>query len=580
MSRRYEEMTRVELVVELSRRDAEASSTAHAPRAVHELEVRRREAWNQAEELQKAQRALEESRDRFALLFDFAPVAYLTLDGDGLIQEINLTGGELLARSREQLLGNPFENCIQEADRALFREHFHRCWSAVGEETVELTLEAPDDRRIPVELRTRRIVAAGREASSYRTAVIDLTDRRRAEQAELASQRQLEELNEVLRQRTAEAESRAEQLRRLATELTNAEHRERKRLAQTLHDHLQQLVIAAKMRIDLIWEEIDRPGLREQIQEIQELMDQTIQASRSLVVELSPPVLHDAGLIEGVFWLARWMEEKHGLQVAVDCDEQPFEFDEDTRNFLFRSVRELLFNVVKHAMVEQATVRIMRCASKRLTIEVNDEGAGFSPDVLTDPENKNGGFGLFSIRERLDALGGTLEVESAPQCGATFRMLVPLMEQDKSAELVGRQTMEPPAESGEMAVGRDDGIRVLIVDDHQIMRQGLMSLLERESDIEIVGEAADGVEAIDLAHLLLPDVVIMDVNMPRMNGIEATRRIKEALPDVTVIGLSLHEEHDMALALERAGASSYLTKGGPSQELCAAIRSSRLAAHG
>ncbi|MEX2430986.1 MAG: response regulator transcription factor, partial [Dehalococcoidia bacterium] len=120
-------------------------------------------------------------------------------------------------------------------------------------------------------------------------------------------------------------------------------------------------------------------------------------------------------------------------------------------------------------------------------------------------------------------------------------------------------------------------IRVLLADDHKILREGIAGLLEEQSDIEIVGEASDGQMAVDMARELQPDVVVMDVTMPRLNGVEATRRITREVPDVAVIGLSIHEEEDMATAMREAGAADYRSKGGPSNALVLAIRNSRAA---
>lgn len=115
-------------------------------------------------------------------------------------------------------------------------------------------------------------------------------------------------------------------------------------------------------------------------------------------------------------------------------------------------------------------------------------------------------------------------------------------------------------------------IRVLLADDHQILREGLASLLADEPDMEVVGEAGDGQEAIELARSTDPDVILMDVTMPGVDGIQATRQITSERSTVRVIGLSMHEEEDMAKAMRAAGATAYLSKGGPSEALIAAIR--------
>lgn len=115
-------------------------------------------------------------------------------------------------------------------------------------------------------------------------------------------------------------------------------------------------------------------------------------------------------------------------------------------------------------------------------------------------------------------------------------------------------------------------LRVLIADDHRILREGLAGLLRNHPDMLVVGQAADGQEALELARRLRPDVIIMDVTMPRMNGIDATAAILQEMPEIRVIGLSMHEMQDMSQAMLAAGARAYLTKGGPSAELLKAIR--------
>jgi DNA-binding NarL/FixJ family response regulator len=113
---------------------------------------------------------------------------------------------------------------------------------------------------------------------------------------------------------------------------------------------------------------------------------------------------------------------------------------------------------------------------------------------------------------------------------------------------------------------------VLLADDHVVMRHGLSTLLADEPDIEVVGEASDGREAVELARRLRPDVILMDLSMPVMNGVEATRVISRELPAVRVIGLSMYEEADRAKAIREAGASDYVVKSDPPATLLAAIR--------
>jgi DNA-binding NarL/FixJ family response regulator len=124
----------------------------------------------------------------------------------------------------------------------------------------------------------------------------------------------------------------------------------------------------------------------------------------------------------------------------------------------------------------------------------------------------------------------------------------------------------------EATTGSEKKIRVILVDDHMVMRQGLAGLLRAEPDIEIIGEASDGQSAIELIQELRPDVVIMDISMPGMDGIQATRIIHKELPEIRIIGLSMFQEGEQQAAMREAGAVTYLTKTGPAEALIETIR--------
>lgn len=163
-------------------------------------------------------------------------------------------------------------------------------------------------------------------------------------------------------------------------------------------------------------------------------------------------------------------------------------------------------------------------------------------------------------------------LDDLPGAGEPVRLAGALDNAEESAPpaVPGPAQSEPQDQpSGERTGGR---WRVLLVDDHRLMREGLQALLEEEADIEVVGQAGNGVEAVQMAEALRPDVVVMDVLMPIMDGVEAARRIVAQHPEIRIIGLSMFDETDMARKMLQAGAHTYLPKAGPASELLAAIR--------
>lgn len=114
-------------------------------------------------------------------------------------------------------------------------------------------------------------------------------------------------------------------------------------------------------------------------------------------------------------------------------------------------------------------------------------------------------------------------------------------------------------------------IRIVLADDHAVVREGTCQLLEREPDIEVVGEASNGQEAIDLVESLKPQVVVMDVRMPGIGGVEATKQIKKRFPDVEVLVMTAYDDDEFVFASLEAGASGYLLKTAPVKELIKAI---------
>jgi CheY-like chemotaxis protein len=367
------------------------------------------------------------------------------------------------------------------------------------------------------------------------------------------------------------AERRAEQLKALASELTLAEQRERQRLAQLLHDGLQQLLVGAKFRIGAL-ERAKGREVQRLAGELSDLISESIESSRSLTYELCPPILRQSGLLSALEWLARWMEDKHGLTVHLKASCEVAPASEEATILLFQATRELLFNVVKHSGVKAARVEVA-CEAGEVRILVADRGTGFNPQQIRAASD--GGLGLLSLRERLELLGGRVEIDSAPGRGSRFTLVAPLpspLQPKKPARTDDQPVMAVGVPSRREVPAGGKKTRVMLADDHVVMRQGLAELLRAEPDLEVVGEASDGASAVELIREVRPTVVIMDINMPGMTGIEATKVIHRQWPDVRVIGLSMFDEAEQAAAMRMAGAAGYCSKSAAPTSLIATIR--------
>jgi CheY-like chemotaxis protein len=196
---------------------------------------------------------------------------------------------------------------------------------------------------------------------------------------------------------------------------------------------------------------------------------------------------------------------------------------------------------------------------------VRDYGVGFAGSARI--RNRAFGFGLLHLRERLALLGGRLEILANGPKGTHILLAVPLKKNSRlAAERAPRQITPPRSQ-----------VRILVVDDNELMREGLRKVLSEQPDLKIIGEAGSGEAAVLLARRLKPDVVLMDVNMPGMDGIEATRQILRRVRRTSVIGFSIHEDKHTADAIKKAGACAYVTKQESPDRLYAVIRRCRSA---
>ena len=523
---------------------AERDAAGHITRLTGlELDITER---RRTEDALQARR--DEQHDRtLRTLLETATQGIVSADARGMLVFANPAVEMMFGWVAEELIGQPIERLIP----SVFRDGPNPAGA------LDLVGTRKDGSVFPIEVTVSHAPTASGGRAFVLVFVTDITERQRAAVA--------------LHERTTELEYRTTQLSRMAWDLTFAEHQAREQLARTLHDGLQQLLVIVALNLDQQLKRENEVGSTpsDLVLEAKQHVDEALAVARSLNVELFPPVLQHSGLPAALRWLANWAGDKYKLSVEIDADPRADSARKDVRTLLFESVRELLFNAVKHAQADRVTLALELDADDQLCITVTDQGAGFEPARL-DERSKTGqlGWGLFRIRERLTLLGGRLDIDSAPGRGTRVHLVAPRgAVQDTVA---GANELSVTLTGAASPVGDDraspDALRILIVDDHPAVRRALREILHQRTQLSVVGDASNGFEAIAHAHTLRPDVILMDIAMPHMDGVEATARIRTELPNIQILGLSMARS-DLADAIEQAGAAGFFVKGTDTQRL-------------
>lgn len=516
-------------------------------------------------ERKRADAGLRESEAYFRMLADATPVLVWKAGTDRLCSWLNRSWLEYTGRLFEDELGTGRTDSIHPEDRAEFIRVYNTHFSQQAPFELEYRLRRQDgtygwilDRGVP-------LLSATGVFSGYLGAALDITDRKQAEER---LQQWTVELEKRVDERTRALMHSQARLRALASDLSATEQQERRRLATELHDYLAQLLVVGRMKLSQARPQVRNTKTEQLLSEADDMLTQSLNYTRSLVAELSPQILYQFGLPAALKWLAGQMN-RHGLSVAIHCEMDQLPLAEESAVIVYQSVRELLFNVAKHAGTGEATIALDQGPGDQVRVTVSDQGCGFNPAILADSDRQHPGrFGLFNVQERMEAVGGSLRLTSAEGIGTTITLSAPLNPApDTTPDSSLAHSTSPDANS----LTPSSRLRILLVDDHAMVRQGLRSVLDSYPDLEVVGEAGDGAAAISIAAALKPDVVVMDINMPMIDGIEATRHITSERPDVVVIGLSVQNERHIEEAMLKAGAAVFVTKERAAGQLYDAI---------
>jgi len=341
-----------------------------------------------------------------------------------------------------------------------------------------------------------------------------------------------------------QAELAREHNQQLVDELQSTQQRlqelavveERNRLARDLHDSVKQQVFAISMQLSAARTALSQDDKAyPSVAEAERLAQQAGAELTTLIHQLRPPSLERKSLTDAVREHVReWMRQNN---IETELSIEDVSVSLNVEQALFRVLQEALANVARHSKADKVLVSL-NSENDNVILVVEDNGIGYDAERITR------GIGLDSMRERLEVVNGELEISSQRNTGYC-----------KGEEVL-------------MA----ESISVLLVDDHEMVRQGVKAFLTTQPDISVVGAAASGEEAIKLAAQFIPDVILMDLIMPGMDGVESTRRVKQISPRSQIVVLTSYHEDEHIFPALKAGALSYILKDVSAEELASAVR--------
>jgi two-component system, chemotaxis family, CheB/CheR fusion protein len=370
----------------------------------------------------------------------------------------------------------------------------------------------------------------------------------------------------------SEKKRQTEALRRLSTYSMRVQDDERRRIARDLHDITGQKLALQSMNLAQMLRKLhDNPGVLSIARECQSLTDQISSEIRTLSYLLHPPLLDELGLSSALHWYAQGFESRTGIRVTVDVPSDLMRLSPETEVTLFRVVQESLTNIHRYANSPTAIIRV-NVDAEEMTLEIIDHGKGMEVNAVA-PESfsaERPGVGIQGMRERMRQLAGRLELVSVPNRGTRVIATLPIEglvhEEAPAADSAASQT------SAELEAQTAPSARVLIADDHEIMRQGVRTLLASEVNWEICGEAVNGREAVEKTAQLSPDLVILDLSMPVLDGLAALREITAKRPSAKILVLTVHDSESIIHEIFTAGAHGCLLKSQTAKDLVRAVK--------
>jgi PAS domain S-box-containing protein len=361
--------------------------------------------WRDITERKRAEATLRESNERFTAAFADAAIGMVLASLDHRIMEANQAFCNMLGYSKEELVGVLINDITHPDDVDTSLDYYHKL---ITSESDKYHFEKRYLHKQGHEvwgLLSASLVRDKNANPLYAVAQIqNITERKQAED---------------------ELQQYQMQLRSLASEITIAEEQERRRIAVELHDHIIQDLGLSKIKLGELIQRLSADDCLPLAEETRELIERIIKESRSLVFDLSLPILYELGFEAAIRWLAEQTAEKLNIPFEVQEDDQPKPMNKEMQVLLFKAVRELMINISKHAHANEVSIFINR-VNGQIDISVQDDGVGFDPDHIALYSGEALKFGLFGIKERLNLLNGLVKISSSPGSGTNITLTAPL----------------------------------------------------------------------------------------------------------------------------------------------------------
>ena len=364
-------------------------------------------------------------------------------------------------------------------------------------------------------------------------------------------------------------------LRQLSARLLKLQDEERRRIARDLHDTTGQKIAVLSMSLDRLAKLVDtrKVDVKDALTESRDVVGKIGEEIRTLSYLLHPPLLDECGLASAVLWYAEGFKKRSGIHLSVSIDEELVRLTSDAETALFRVLQESLTNVHRYSGSPSAEIHIFQSARK-VHLEIVDHGKGVKggTERSTFAGAPTLGVGIPGMRERIRQLGGQLEVEFSNEGTRVYATLPREASAEESAEQSSQLFRDKENFQANPRQRPDVRKRILIADDHEVMRRGVRGLVESQEEWSVCGEAIEGNEAISKTKELRPDLLILDVSMPGVSGIEAALHILKDEPNTKILFFTMHDSPQMMREISNVGAWGYVAKARAGNDLVNAVR--------